>query len=404
MSSPYRALLAVPGARRFVVAGLVGRMPMSMVGIGTVLLVSAVTGSYGTAGAVAATMSLAYAASAPLSARFADRYGQRRVLVPIACAGAAGNVLLIALAVGGAPVWTLFPAAAFAGAAETSLGAWVRARWSHVLRDRPERLHAAFSFESTVDEAIFVAGPLLVTALSTGVHPAAGLAASAVFMLTGSLALAAQRGTEPPPAPPAPGAARGSVLADSSLRVLVPVFLLLGTVFGAIDVSGVAFAEEQGHKALAGALLGCYALGSGTAALWYGARSWRAPLVRRLRSGLVLLAVLLVPPLLVDGLVPMMAVVFFSGLAISPTIIPGYGLVERLVPSARLTEGLALVSTTVGIGVALGSSLSGRLVDAFGARSAFLVPLGAACGAALLGLAGTRTISKRELSSRTCAE
>ncbi|GAA2105013.1 hypothetical protein [Actinomadura alba] len=54
MGNPYRELFIVPGARIFVAAAFVGRMSMSMVGIGIVLLVSAVTGSYGTAGAVSA--------------------------------------------------------------------------------------------------------------------------------------------------------------------------------------------------------------------------------------------------------------------------------------------------------------------------------------------------------------
>jgi len=395
VANAYRELLAVPGARLFVAAGLVGRMSMAMVGIGIVLLVSAVTGSYGIAGAVSATLSLSYALGGPMSARLADRYGQHRVLVPLALANAAGFTALILCAELSLAPWTLFPTAALAGLTQPSLGAWVRARWSHVLRRRPARLNAAFSFESVVDEAIFVTGPLLVTALATGVHPAAGLGASALFTLVGCLALAVQRGTEPPPRPREPGRG-GTPFGNPGLMVLAPVFLMLGVVFAAIDVSGVAFAEAEGHKSLAGVLLGCYALGSGTAALWYGARAWRSRLDRRFRVGLVLLAAGLVPPVLVDDLFLMMAVVFFSGLAISPTVIPGYGLVERLVPPHQLTEGLAMVSTLVGVGLAIGSSIAGRVVDARGADAAFLVPLTAALAAAAIGLAGTRRLRTGE--------
>ncbi|WP_225993473.1 MFS transporter [Actinomadura rudentiformis] len=399
LANPYRELLAVPGARTFVAAGFVGRMSMSMVGIGIVLLVSAITGSYGIAGAVSATLSLAYAAGAPLSARFADRYGQRRILIPLALANASSFATLITFTLLHLPTWTLFPMAALAGLTQPSLGAWVRARWKHALRDGPARLHTAFSFESVVDETIFVCGPMIVTAVATGVHPAAGLAVAAACTLAGCLALAAQRGTEPPPNPPSAGGS-ASVLRNPAVLVMAPVFLMLGTVFGAIDVSGIAFAEEKGHKALAGLLLGCYALGSGSAALWYGARHWRSPLDRRFRIGLILLAAGLVPPLLITNLYLMMFVVFFSGLAISPTIIPGYGVVEQAVPGHQLTEGLALVSTTVGLGVALGASSAGRVVDVYGARAAFLLPLGAALVAAAIGLAGTRKINKHELSSR----
>ena len=61
MVGPYRGLFSTPGVKGFVIAGFVGRMPMSMLGIGVVLLISALTGSYATAGAISATVSLAFA-------------------------------------------------------------------------------------------------------------------------------------------------------------------------------------------------------------------------------------------------------------------------------------------------------------------------------------------------------
>ena len=78
--NPFLEVLARPGAWRFSVAGAIGRMPMSMFGLGTVLLIASVTGSYGLAGIVAATGSVGYAVCAPQAARLADRLGQRRVL------------------------------------------------------------------------------------------------------------------------------------------------------------------------------------------------------------------------------------------------------------------------------------------------------------------------------------
>src|SRR4051794_24673759 len=58
---PYAEIFLTPGAWRFSVAGLIGRMPMAMFGLGTVLLISAVTGTYGAAGAVSAVGSVGYA-------------------------------------------------------------------------------------------------------------------------------------------------------------------------------------------------------------------------------------------------------------------------------------------------------------------------------------------------------
>ncbi|MFD0471853.1 hypothetical protein ACFQ0B_28720 [Nonomuraea thailandensis] len=80
MVGPYRGLFERPGTKAFVLAGLVGRMPMSMLGIGVILLITALTDNYATAGAVGAVSNLAFAAAAPLSGRLADRFGQGRVI------------------------------------------------------------------------------------------------------------------------------------------------------------------------------------------------------------------------------------------------------------------------------------------------------------------------------------
>nr|BFE81579.1 hypothetical protein GCM10020093_041800 [Planobispora longispora] len=65
-------------------------------------------------------------------------------------------------------------------------------------------------------------------------------------------------------------------------------------------------------------------------------------------------------PIALIGDVWVMAVALFvAGLAISPTIIAGYALIERLVPAHLLTEGMTWVSTAVGFGVALGAWAAG---------------------------------------------
>src|SRR5579859_7313010 len=81
---PYAEIFRIPRAWRFSVAGIIGRMPMAMAGLGIVLLISASTGRYGVAGSVSAASALGMAACAPQFARLADQYGQGRVLAPVA--------------------------------------------------------------------------------------------------------------------------------------------------------------------------------------------------------------------------------------------------------------------------------------------------------------------------------
>ncbi|CLQ23829.1 Uncharacterised protein [Mycobacterium tuberculosis] len=73
-----------------------------------------------------------------------------------------------------------------------------------------------------------------------------------------------------------------------------------------------------------------------------------------------MLALTALPLLVASSSVALLAAaVFFSGIAISPVFITAFGLIERRVPEAMLTEGVTWVMTGVGIGMAFGAFLSG---------------------------------------------
>jgi len=387
--NPYLRLVRVPGATAFVAAGFVGRMPMSMYALGVVLLVSAVTGKYGMAGAVSATGAVCYALLTPQLARLADQFGQARVLRPLSAVFAASAAAFITCAVMSAPLWTLFVTGGAVGGTMPSLGAMVRARWSHLLGGT-SLLHTAFSFESVADEVIFIAGPVIVTLAATGVHPAAGVAVAAVLAIAGTLLLAAQRRTEPPAGHQARRS--GRAVAAPGMGVLIVAYVFLGAMFGTIELSTVAFAQEQGHKSLAGLVLGTYALGSAVGGLAYGVHHWRMPLDRRFLIGLAGIVVGVAPMWALPGLPALFAVIFFSGLGIAPTIIAGYSLVERNVPPGLLTEGMTWLSTAVGIGLALGPPVAGHIIDVWGAHQGYLFALGCGVASAASALLGARTL------------
>jgi MFS family permease len=392
---PYAEIFRIPRAWRFSVAGIIGRMPMSMAGIGTVLLISASTGRYGVAGSVSAASSLGMAACAPQFGRLVDRYGQRRVIIPMAAAFAAGVAGLILAVQLGAPSWAFFPPGIVAGASMPSLGPMSRARWSALLAGSP-RLHTAFSLESVADELCFVIGPASVTVLATQVHPAAGICAAALLCLAGTIWFAAERKTEPAPAIPDPHPERArpgrlsirrARLASPALAVLMPVYLFLGAMFVAIDLSTVAFASHFGHKALAGLILATYALGSGTGGLWYGARTWHSPVARRLGVTLTLTVAGVCTFWVMPDLAALTAVIFLCGLTIAPTLIAGYSLLEETVLPGRTTEAMSWLSTGIYVGVAAGATAAGFILDALGPRWGYA--FAACCGsvAAMLYLA-----------------
>lgn len=388
--APYRSLFTKPGTSAFVVAGLIGRFPLSMLALGTVLLVSAITGSYALAGAVAATLHVATAMVGPVMGSLGDRRGQRPVLLFSLSLHAIGATLLVTVAMAHAPHWALFPAAVLTGASTPQIGSFVRARWT-ALMDGSPKLQTAFSLESVLDEVVFVVGPVLATFLATIVWAPAGVITAAALATSGGLLLAGQRRTQPALVPRTPGRSN-SAIRIRGVRVLVVVFIAMGAIFGALDVSMVAFAEDEGAKAAAGALLAAVAFGSLVSGLVYGVVHWRRPLYRRFQLTIALLAVGVVPLALAPN-IPLMAVAaLLSGLAIAPTLVAGVGLIEATVPASARTEGFTWVSTSLGFGVAVGAAVSGRIVDAYGGHRGFLFSVGAAVAAALITTVGARML------------
>ena len=395
----YLGVLRIPGALRFSVAGAVGRVPMSMFGLGTLLLIASLTGRYGVAGLVSSAGAIGYAVSSALTARLVDRFGQARVLRPAAIVFAAATVAFVACTELRAPLAAVLLTGCLAGASMPSLGSMVRARWSLLLGGTP-RLTTAYALESVVDEVIFVFGPAVATLLATEVQPAAGVVTAMVVCVAGTIALAAQTGTEPAPhAVPrreagrallghratAPGTARPPAwLPAPALATLAPAFCFLGSMFASVDLSTVAFAQEHGHKPVAGFLLGTYALGSATGGIWYGSRPWRAPLERRFVVTLALTVCGVATFWTAPGLLALEPVLFCSGLAIAPTLIAGFGLIERSALPGRRTEGMAWLSSTISVGVAAGSAVCGQIVDAGGARWGYAYAAG--CGAVTVGI------------------
>ena len=378
-------MLTHPGALAFSLTGLVARLPISMAGLGIVLLVEGATGSYGLAGSVSAAYMVANAVLAIAQGRLLDRWGQGPVLAVAGTVFGIATSLLVWSVQADWPRTASYVAAAVAGGSLPQIGSAVRARWAQVL-DRPAQVQTAYALEAVFDEVVFILGPILVTVLATLVHPVLGLAVAAAAGSLGSWAFAAQRSTAPPAHPHRRGGDRRVPLPWRTLAPLTVVSACLGVLFGAAEGTTVAFADEQGAPAWAGALLALWALGSLVSGVVTGALTWRASVTTRLRVGATAMALAMAPLWLVGSLPLMGLVLLIGGAAIAPTLIATMSLVQSSTPRARLTEGMALVQTGLVAGVAPGAAASGFVVDHHGANPAYLVSLAAGLLAALAAL------------------
>ncbi len=387
MANPYLQVMRAPHALPMVLAAFIGRLPLSMVGLGCVLLIASETGSYGYGGAVAAAGAVTTALAGPVLGRLADEHGQRRVLLPVLAVFVLAGCGFLTAVKGDWPKIAVFFFAGVAGACIPPVSSMIRVRWTHMLRGS-HRLPTALAMESVVDELVFIVGPVLVTFLSTTGHATSGVVTAFALAVIGSLLFAAQRRTEPPPG--GHESRQGpSAMRTQGLRVLFVVGAAVGAVLGTLEIALVAFADELGAKALSGVLIAGLALGSMASGIGWGTVHWRLPLRHRLIGALALLTALSLPLLLVHDVWVMIPFVVLAGVAVSPSLISAFTLAEQLVPRAAVTEAFTWIGTALGLGVALGAGLAGKLVDVSGANTAFSVAI-AAAGVAAVVVAGFR--------------
>lgn len=390
MPNPYSQIFRAPGTKGFAAAGFIARLPIAMAPIGIVAMLSQTHGEYWLAGAVSATYALSNAFLAPQISRLIDRLGQTRVAAPATMISAIAFLVLIVASSQNWPVWTLFVSALIA-ATMPSMSTMVRARWTDIFRDKPE-LYTAFAFESVADELVYIAGASLSVGLSVALFPEAGMLASTLFLVVGTAALLVQRSTEPHLERSAERAA-GSAIRLRPVQIITLALIFVGVIFATAEVSTVAMTKELGQPGAASLVIGVYALGSFVVGIIVGGLHLTMPLPRRLIVSVAAIALTTLPLLLADTVLLLAITVFISGLAISPTFITAFGLIERRVPGSMLTEGITWVMTGIGIGMALGAFVAGWVVDTFGAHSGFFVSVAAASACLLTVLAGQKSLA-----------
>jgi MFS family permease len=392
--APYRPLFAVPGALPFIAGTALSRTGGAMFGVAVIVMVSERRGSYGLAGAVSAVGLAVLAVAGPLLGRLIDKHGQRRVARPFVALSAVAGLSTALASWTNAPVWTLFVLYGIS-AFLPEPGPMSRARWAHIFRDDPDRLHTAMSFEQVADEASFVIGPVVAVLVSTLWFPEAGLILAEVLFTVGVLTFLAARATEPPVVAHA-DRPTGLAVRWPGLLVVATALVMTGVIFGANEVVAVAFAEAEGNASLSSVVLGGFAVGSTLSGLWFGARTFRSTLTRRLLLAATAMLVLEVPALFVANTWQLTVVMVVAGSATAPMLITSLSLAQRLVPAALVTEGMAVAVTGILIGISAGSAVGGWAVEALGPQRAYAVPVAAGLVAVAIIVARRRHLEAAE--------
>jgi len=386
--SSYRELLSAGEARRVVSWGLLARMPMGMSALALVLLVRSEGGSYATAGIVSGTYAVASGAGSVVGGRLVDRRPPAPVVTVYALGYGTALATLLALAHARVAEPVLVAATLVAGLLAPPVGPTIRMMWPSML-PRPGLRTTAYALEATIQEVIFVVGPLIVGVLAATISASAGIVAAGVACVAGTIGFTttpAVRARRPDPSHDRSDHHVLQALVPWGIRRLLLLGIAYGVAFGAAEVSMPAFAEAHGGRALGGITLAAFSGGSLVGGILAGAAASAGPLNRRLQVTSAAFVLVLIPPLLAGSVVQMAVVMFIAGLPIAPSVAVAYNMLERAAVPGTQAEIFGWMSTAVTIGIAVGTAAGGSLIAHVGVDAALTLGIAGAAAACAITL------------------
>ncbi|MEW5812106.1 MAG: MFS transporter [Actinomycetota bacterium] len=357
----YRNLFRVPRVLSITAAQLFARLPLGILSLAILVHVEHHSGSYATAGAVVACLTVGEAIAMPLTSRLAGQ-GNRTAATLMTCAVINGSSML-ALAFATTSGLQSMALGLIVGASVPPMMPVVRALYPQMLpRDG---VRALFALDTTAQEMIWVVGPVAAMGLSTLVSTALPLIVSAAITLVGTAwFLASARGLRPRPRP---RGGRGRVLTRRSVLLAMVAGCTLVGSFTALEVGVVA---ELGNSGLtAGAAIALASVGSIVGGLTWGHRRFG---LRGVVAALTVVAAGTASFGLTHVLALQLCALFVSGLGFAPAMSALYFMVSQDVDEGVSTEAFGWLHSGSLIGAALGTSAAGAATDAHGPAGAIV--------------------------------
>lgn len=386
----YKSLFALSSGRSMALA-VAARAPYAMIPLGTMTAITSSTGSVASGGLATGVVSIATAGASPLIGRWADQRGQRfvlRLLTPL------NALALVSLLVAALSRWDgplLWLACLAVGVTSLPIGSFTRARWIGAAQ-QPRDLATAFSYESTVDELVFVLGPAFVGIAASAAVPAAPLALAAALVIVAGMPFALT----------APALLEASV-EDATVRIhppigrvlwaVVPAIVIMtgiGAFFGSVQAAITERSIDLEVATQAGLIYAVMGVGSAAAALLAVVIPAAVRLSTRVLIGGAGMAVFILATWTQGAVMTTGTALLITGLFVGPTMVTAFTIAERRSPLGGTGVAMTAMQSAITIGISFGAAAGGALAASRGATGAFFLAAAAALCIAITGAAMLR--------------
>jgi MFS family permease len=359
----YGEILRVPGLIAVVLSQLIARFPGGMLALAILIHLQRQTGNFTVPGLVLAALSFGQAIASPVTSRLMSQFGIRTVVGTVLTACTI-TITIIALV----PLDTV-PAIVLGfiiGVTLAPIQPAARAVYPTLVSR--EQLQSLQSLDASIQEVIWIGGPVIVVALATQVNSSAAVLAAALFGLLGGIWFLSRPEVARAQLERSTGR-MGAVLKKPAVMIVVVTGLLVVGSFGSIEAATVS-AFGSGPDSAAGIVLALWAATSLIGGLAMGHTPmgpWS--LSRRLAFvalGTALAMFTLDPVLITFALL-------LSGFGVAPAMTVQYAIATESVEKGDIPESLGWLGTGWVMGGALASAVAGIAIDTWGTAGGFAI-------------------------------
>jgi MFS family permease len=358
------SVLLTRGVPYLLGTSLIGRLAQAMSALALVRLVVGQGGDYASASILSATFVVAGMLGQPLLSRLIDRTGHRRSILTTSSVIATAGYLGTAAAAVALPPLGLVAVVA-AGFFTPPIEPALRALWPELAG--PARLTSAYALDAAVQEVGFIIGPLATIVGIALAGPQGNVVLMGALGLVGGLAFAAHprlaRFTPADPAQYSTGR-HGSPLAEPALRRLLIAVSAVAIPVGALTIVATRYASLVGDPDLASWAVAMNGVGALLGAVLAPRLLPRLPAARLLRPLGIGLALLYLPTAAMSLAPPLwLALALIAGVLLPPFLTQVFTHTPVTVDDRHQTEANGWVISAFATGIAIGTLLSGFLIE-----------------------------------------